>query len=87
MIPAIASLQAGCKVEVTDVTDLDQDIIDAGSAKDLVTFFEILRAGSYNHYWSFDNALKKAGVANGCLSAGVDGSRFPDTSTAGGGKN
>lgn len=83
---AVASLQAGCKVEVTDVTDLDQDIIDAGSAKDLVTFFEILRAGSYNHYWSFDNALKKAGVANGCLSAGVDGSRFPDTSTAGGGK-
>lgn len=83
---ATASLQAGCKVEVTDVTDLDQDIIDAGSAKDLVTFFEILRAGSYNHYWSFDNALKKAGVANGCLSAGVDGSRFPDTSTAGGGK-
>lgn len=83
---ATASLQAGCKVEVTDVTDLDQDILDAGSAKDLVTFFEILRAGSYNHYWSFDNALKKAGVANGCLSAGVDGSRFPDTSTAGGGK-
>lgn len=87
IISATASLQAGCKVEVTDVTDLDQDIIDAGSAKDLVTFFEILRAGSYNHYWSFDNALKKAGVANGCLSAGVDGSRFPDTSTAGGGKN
>lgn len=86
MISATAALQSACKVEVTDVTDLDKDIIDAGSAKDLVTFFEILRAGSYNHYWSFDNALKKAGVSNGCLSSGMDGSRFPDTSTAGGGR-
>lgn len=87
IISANAALQAGCKVEVTDVTDLNQDIIDAGNAKDLVTFFEILRAGSYNHYWSFDNALKKAGVTNGCLSASVDGSTFPKTSINGGGAN
>lgn len=87
IISANAALQAGCKVEVTDVTDLNQDIIDAGNAKDLVTFFEILRAGSYNHYWSFDNALIKAGITNGCLSAGVDGSAFPKTSINGGGAN
>lgn len=88
---ANASLLAGCKVEVTDVNDLDEKIASAEATKDLIAFFEVLRAGSYNHYWSFDNGLKKAGVTEGCCSLGSDFCRteaeFPKTSLNGSGAN
>ena len=67
------ALQVGCMVEVTDVEDLDRFIATAQevNATDLVAVFERLRAGSYNHYWAFDKALKAEGVAAGCASAGA----------------
>lgn len=67
-----AALETGCKVEVTDVNDLNADLITAGTAQDLVSVFESLRAGSYNHYWAFDNGLKKLGVSTGCCSLGTE---------------
>lgn len=67
-----ASLEVGCKVEVTDINDLTQDIEVAGEAQDLKMAFENLRNGSYNHYWAFDNALKQQGVTEGCCALGAD---------------
>ena len=68
----IDALQVGCMVEVTDIEDLDRFIATAQevNATDLVTVFDRLRAGSYNHYWAFDSALKAEGVAEGCASVG-----------------
>ncbi len=64
------ALKVGCKVEVTDVDDLNRDITTAGDALDLMATYEQLRAGSYNHYWAFDKALKQRGVTEGCCSLG-----------------
>jgi len=69
---ARASLEVGCQVEVTDIDDLTQQIEIAGDAQDLKMVFENLRRGSDNHYWAFDNALKKQGVTDGCCSLGAD---------------
>lgn len=66
------ALEVGCMVEVTDVNDLNEDIEIAEGADDLVTTFEHLRSGSYNHYWAFDRALKNMGVADGCCILGDD---------------
>jgi hypothetical protein len=66
------ALQVGCMVEVTDVDDLN-DYIEVArkvDALDLISVFERLRAGSYNHYWAFDKALKAENIENGCASAG-----------------
>ncbi len=41
------------------------------NADDIVAAFEVLRAGSYNHYWSFDRGLKNEGVVDGCCSLGA----------------
>jgi len=62
------ALEVGCIVEVVDVEDLDADIAvaQASNASDVVTVFEFLRNGSYNHYWAFDKGLKDMGVSNGC---------------------
>ena len=65
-----AALEVGCKVEVTDINDLDRDILLAGDAQDISLVFENLRAGSYAHYWAFDKALKNMGVSTGCCSLG-----------------
>jgi hypothetical protein len=56
-------------VEVTDVEDLDKYIVQAAAsnAEDIVAGFEVLRNGSYNHYWAFDKGLKNAGIVNGCF--------------------
>jgi len=64
------ALHVGCEVEVVDVTDLDKDILLAQSinATDIVTVFNFLRDGSYNHYWAFDAALKNRGTVNGCCT-------------------
>jgi hypothetical protein len=68
----IDALQVGCMVEVTDVNDLDKFIETAKTvnATDLVSVFDNLRSGSYNHYWAFDSALKAEGVSDGCASLG-----------------
>ena len=63
-----ASYQAACKVEVTDINDLNDEIITAADNQDLIGTFEILRAGSYKHYWAFHDALIGIGVAEGCCS-------------------
>jgi hypothetical protein len=66
------ALMVGCMVEVTDVNDLDKYITMAETSKatDIVDAFNVLRKGSYNHYWAFDKGLKKAGVTNGCFVEG-----------------
>ena len=66
------ALEVGCMVEVTDISDLDEDIATAqdDNASDIVTAFEFLRDGSYTHYWSFDKSLKNMGVTDGCCSLG-----------------
>ncbi len=67
---ARASLEVGCMVEVTDVNDLDQDILLVDNLADVKAIFENLRAGSYSHYWAFDSGLKGIGVSDGCCSLG-----------------
>ncbi len=69
----IEALKVGCIIEVVDVNDLTHDIALAESenATDIVTVFNFLRDGSYNHYWSFDKGLKNKGVAEGCCALGV----------------
>jgi len=72
----VEALQAGCMVEVTDVNDIEADLLMAeeSNAQDVVDVFTVLRDGSYNHYWSFDKALIGMGVEDGCCSVGtVDG--------------
>ena len=64
----VEALQAGCMVEVVDIVDLDAFIVDAEGKQDLIDTFEYLKAGSYKHYWGFDNGLKSLGVENGCCS-------------------
>ncbi len=68
------ALEVGCMVEVTDVNDLNEDIAVAQevNATDLIATYENLRSGSYNHYWSFDKALKALGVEDGCASLGAE---------------
>lgn len=75
----VEALQAGCMVEVTDINDLEVDLLIAqeSNAQDVVDVFSVLRDGSYNHYWSFDGALKGMGVTDGCCSLGtVDGVNY-----------
>jgi len=71
-ISEIDALQVGCIIEVVDVTDLNRDIAIAQNenATDIVTVFNFLRDGSYNHYWSFDKGLVNRGIADGCCSLG-----------------
>jgi hypothetical protein len=69
----IEALKVGCTVEVVDVNDLDKDIILATdvNATDIITIFNFLRDGSYNHYWVFDSGLINKGITNGCCSLGI----------------
>ena len=73
-----AALEVGCIVEVVDVDDLDKFILQAeeANATDIVAGFNVLRNGSYNHYWAFDKGLKNMGVSEGC---GVLGSEYAKT--------
>jgi len=66
------ALKVGCMVEVTDINDLDKYIIQAqeSNATDVEAAFDVLRDGSYKHYWAFDRALKNIGVTNGCYYEG-----------------
>lgn len=69
-VSAQASLEVGCLVEVTDIDDLDRFIDDSVGNQALIDSFNILRDGSYKHYWAFDGGLKKMGIADGCCSLG-----------------
>ncbi len=66
------ALEVGCMVEVTDINDLDDYIADAETNQALLDTFDILRDGSYRHYWSFDRGLKFMGISEGCCSLGDD---------------
>jgi len=76
----VDALQVGCMVEVVDVNDLNEkiDIAKASNASDLVTVFEFLRQGSYNHYWAFDKGLKNEGISDGCCSLGSEYCKTPE---------
>jgi hypothetical protein len=67
-----AALEVGCMVEVTDINDLDKYIVDAGTNQALLDTFNILRDGSYQHYWAFDKGLVNMGISDGCCSLGSD---------------
>ncbi len=65
--------EAGCKIEVTDVNDLNTYIgyAEDANASDVKAVFEFLRAGSYNHYKAFDMGMKNfVGISTGCCSLG-----------------
>ena len=66
------ALEVGCMVEVVDVNDLDKFIIDSAGNEALIDTFNILRDGSYNHYWAFDKGLVNMGVSDGCCSLGSE---------------
>ena len=79
---ARASLEVGCMVEVTDVNDLDRDILLVDNLADVKAIFQNLRTGSYSHYWAFDSGLKSIGVSEGCCSLGAEycHPEYPNTS-------
>jgi Uncharacterized protein domain (DUF2202). len=67
-----AALEVGCMVEVVDVDDLDRYIeqAKASNATDIVdAFSDVLRQGSYNHYWAFDKGLKNNGYSSRLCSS------------------
>jgi len=70
----IGALKVACKVEVTDIDDLEKYLVIAKneSATDIISAFDFLIEGSYKHYWAFDKALKNEGITNGC-NLGIDG--------------
>ncbi|MCF6244021.1 MAG: DUF2202 domain-containing protein [Sulfurovum sp.] len=73
------ALKVGCMVEVTDINDLEADLLIAqeSNAQDVVDVFTKLRDGSYPHYWSFDKALIGMEVTEGCCSVGtIDGVNY-----------
>jgi len=74
VVSAQDALEMGCMVEVTDIDDLNNylDEAKASNANDVVTVFDYLRKGSYNHYWAFDKGLKNMGVSDGCCSLGTN---------------
>jgi len=84
-----AALEVGCKVEVTDVEDLlnEIQIAEAVDAQDLIAVWNVLLSGSYNHYWAFDKGLKNKGVTDGCCSLGADFCRpdYPQNENGGNG--
>ena len=66
------ALEVGCMVEVVDVNDLDRFITASVGNEALIDTFNILRDGSYNHYWAFDKGLVNMGVSDGCCSLGSE---------------
>jgi hypothetical protein len=66
------ALKVGCMVEVVDINDLDEYVAlaEESNATDVLAAFDVLRDGSYNHYWAFDKGLKNLGVENGCYVEG-----------------
>ena len=85
------ALEVGCMVEVTDIDDLNKYIglAEGSNATDIIDAFNILRNGSYNHYWAFDKGLKNKGVTAGCCSLGTDycHPEYPQNENGGSGDN
>ena len=73
----IEALKVGCIVEVVNVKDLNEELSKTDN-QDLTVAFEFLRQGSYNHYWAFDNMLKKQGISDGCCVLGERFCKTPD---------
>ncbi len=67
-----SSLEVGCMVEVVDINDLDHFLSTSTGNQALIDTFNILRDGSFNHYWAFDEGLKNMGIPEGCCSLGSD---------------
>ncbi len=67
------ALEVGCMVEVTDINDLDHyiSLAEESNASDVQEAFEVLRDGSYSHYWAFDKGLKNIGITEGCCALGT----------------
>lgn len=86
-----AALEVGCKVEVTDVEDLLDEIkiAEEVNAQDLIATWNVLLSGSYSHYWAFDKGLKNKGVTDGCCSLGADycHPEYPQNENGGSGDN
>jgi len=88
-----AAMEVGCMVEVADIDDLDHFILQAedSNATDIVAGFNVLRDGSYKHYWAFDGGLKNMGITEGCAVLGEDWAKtseeYPDTNSGNGGGN
>ncbi len=86
-----AALEVGCKVEVTDVEDLLDEIkiAEEVDAQDLIATWNVLLSGSYSHYWAFDKGLKNKGVTDGCCSLGTDfcHPEYPQNENGGNGQN
>ena len=74
----VDALEVGCMVEVTDINDLNKWLDVVKDQPAIVTVFENLRSGSYNHYWAFDNALKSLGISEGCCVLGEEYCKTPD---------
>lgn len=66
------ALEVGCMVEVVDVNDLDTFIVESAGNDALIDTFNILRDGSYRHYWIFDDGLKTLGITEGCCSIAAE---------------
>ena len=66
------ALEVGCMVEVTDINDLDKYVkmAEVSNATDVIESFNVLRDGSYSHYWAFDKGLKDMNITDGCCSLG-----------------
>lgn len=75
-----AALEVGCMVEVVDIDDLDEFIHQAqeSNATDIVAAFNVLRDGSYSHYWAFDKGLKNMGITEGCAIVGEEWAKTPE---------
>ena len=82
-----AGLEVGCMVEVVDITDLDDFIAATGDNQAIIDTFNILKDGSYKHYWAFDSGLKNMGIADGCCSLGSEycHPEYPQNENGGGG--
>ena len=80
VVSAQSALEVGCMVEVVDIDDLNKFIIQAEGSKavDIVDAFNILRDGSYKHYWAFDKGLKNMGIVEGCAVAGEEWAKTPE---------
>jgi len=53
------ALKVGELIEVTDIHDLDHCIDDLGMPSDVVSVYESLREGSYNHLDAFQTAISR----------------------------
>ena len=56
------ALKVGELIEVTDIKDLDHVINDMGMPSDVISVYENLKEGSYNHLDAFQTAIERETV-------------------------